>query len=107
MPRTINRKTLKCWVGLWNRIEHFIPNYSYIVEQIYNILKKNNKWKQTQSKKEALVNSNSALISTPAIYMVTGASFIGVAGYVAQGKFEDQEIIQHISRYLKEAERKY
>lgn len=115
VPNTTRR--LRSFLGLTNYYRRFIPNYATIAVPLYNLLKKDVRFKWTQECQEALnalirgINED-AVLAFPKyekqFHLTTDASKVGIGAVLSQEDEGGRERpISFISRKLNRAETNY
>jgi hypothetical protein len=116
LPRLKNVRGVSRLLGTVSWFRKFVKNFSYIVEPITGLTRKNASFKWTPDCGRAFSNIKSALVSAPILTcpdfsrpfkLHTDASNGGLGGILTQEFDGDERVICYVSKALSNAELKY
>ena len=116
MPLPTNKKGLQAFLGVVNYYRIFVRDFASLAEPLYELLRKQSKFKWTDRQTQAVNILKSKLASAPIVqfpdfsrrfYLHTDASNTGIGAVLMQEKNGLLHPLAYVSKTLNEAQRRY
>ena len=116
MPLPTNKRKLQAFLGVANYYRIFIRRFAAIADPLYELLRKNVRFKWTDRQTEAVNTLKGKLASAPIVrfpdykksfYIYTDCSNVGMGGTLMQENKGVLHPVAYVSKSLNEAQRRY
>ncbi|UYV71889.1 K02A2.6-like, partial [Cordylochernes scorpioides] len=114
--KPFNKTSLKSFLGMLSFYSKYIPNMSTLTGPLYQLLKKDNRWKLSSQCEKAFLNLKLTLLNSQALIhysmklpltLTCDASAYGISGVLCHIVEGEEKPITFVSRTLSSAEAKY